>query len=505
MGRRTIALPAEDARDIQGLAWSGFGRLRGARYLLLRVEAPAPARAWLRGLPVQTVADALDHDLDSVTQMAFTASGLRALGVAPEIVDAFAPEFAEGMAGDASRSRRLGDIAGDAPSHWDWGSGAREPHVGVLLYASPEQIAALAAQVEGAARSAGLSTVAALDTNYMGGFEPFGFRDGISQPTVDWDQRRTPNTDDDMGFHNIIALGEVLLGYRNEYALYTERPMLDADVTGTADLPWAEDSSGRRDLGRNGTYLVVRQLRQDVRGFWRWLQETAGEVQGQTGALGLAEAMVGRHRSGEPFAELGTTEIPGIEAQDRRLNGFTYGNDPNGRVCPFGGHVRRANPRTGDFPDGRTGWIGKLLASLGLIGSARGDRIASSRFHRLVRRGREYGTWLDPADAAKPDASDPQSGIHFMCLNANLARQFEFVQGAWLQNAKFGGLTGESDPLLGNRHPFPPGQATDRFVRPRAEGSCQVAEAVPQFVTVRGGAYFFLPGLRARAWFLADR
>ncbi|MET1025718.1 MAG: hypothetical protein ABWY00_01015, partial [Dongiaceae bacterium] len=243
---------------------------------------------------------------------------------------------------------------------------------------------------------------------------------------------------------------------------------------------------------------VFRQLHQDVRGFWRWVHQAAGEA----GAADLAEAMVGRRMSGAPFSGLGTRDIPGIDAADRARNGFTYALDPAGHVCPFGGHIRRANPRIGDYPGGRQGLIGKLLATFGLTGTAEADAIASARFHRLIRRGREYGSWLDPSEAARPDAPDPQSGLHFICLNANIARQFEFVQGAWLENAKFGGLSGESDPLLGNRLPFPEDQPTDRFSRPHADGPSRVVQPVPQFVRVRGGAYFFLPGLRALAWLL---
>ena len=32
---------------------------------------------------------------------------------------------------------------------------------------------------------------------------------------------------------------------------------------------------------------------------------------------------------------------------------------------------------------------------------------------------------------------------------------------------------------------------------PQAAGPCRRLESLPRFITVRGGAYFFLPGLRA--------
>ena len=200
-----------------------------------------------------------------------------------------------------------------------------------------------------------------------------------------------------MDFHNFVATGEILLGYPNEYGLYTERPLLDARVAGATDLPLAVDEPQKHDLGRNGSYLVFRQLHQDVRGFWRWVYEQAGEA----GAVTLAEAMVGRRlETGEPFTGLGRAEIPGIDQTDGK-NSFNYRGDPDGRVCPIGAHIRRANPRTGDYPQGRMGLIKKLLALLGLTGTPEQDRIASTRFHRVLRRGRAYGAPLDYREASR--------------------------------------------------------------------------------------------------------
>lgn len=487
---RDSPTPRGDADDIQALVRTGFGRLRGASYLMLRVVDAGAARTWLRGQRVASVGELSRGKLELAVQVAFTAAGLRALGVTDAVLSGFAVEYLEGMAGDPSRSRRLGDIGENGPAAWQWGVADREPHVVLLLFAAADRIAGFAESTCAAALAAGLSLVEALPTGELDDREPFGFVDGISQPVIDWDDKRTPNTNADMSFHNMVAPGEVLLGYRNEYNLFTGRPLLDASAAGAEQLPVAADNPGRRDLGRNGSYLVFRQLNQDVRGFWRWARQVTG-----TNGVDLAEAMVGRRMSGEPFAGLGTLDIPGVE--DRALNGFTYSLDPDGIVCPLGNHIRRANPRTGDYPGGRAGIIEKLIAALGLSGTAEADTIASSRFHRLLRRGRKFGGRFEVGDALRSDLPDPKAGLYFICLNANIGRQFEFVQGAWLANSKFGNGTGEQDPLLGNRLPFPPGQATDRFTRPQPDGPCQVMSGLPQFVQVRGGAYFFLPGLRA--------
>jgi len=50
---------------------------------------------------------------------------------------------------------------------------------------------------------------------------------------------------------------------------------------------------------------------------------------------------------------------------------------------------------------------------------------------------------------------------------------------------------------LGNRLPGPAGMRCDYFTMPRAAGPTRRLEKLPQFVTVAGGAYFFLPGIRA--------
>jgi deferrochelatase/peroxidase EfeB len=128
----------------------------------------------------------------------------------------------------------------------------------------------------------------------------------------------------------------------------------------------------------------------------------------------------------------------------------------------------------------------------------RDDLMSSVRFHRILRRGREYGCELKPEEALAPaPPDDPKRGLHFICLNANIARQFEFIQNAWMASSKFSGLTGETDPLLGNRQPIPGCPVTSAFTVQRDDALRQRVTGLPQFVTVRGGAYFFLPSLRA--------
>ena len=126
----------------------------------------------------------------------------------------------------------------------------------------------------------------------------------------------------------------------------------------------------------------------------------------------------------------------------------------------------------------------------------------SVRFHRILRRGRAYGPELKPEDALAPaPPNEPERGLHFICLNANISRQFEFLQNAWISSTKFSGMTGESDPLLGNRQTMPDCPVTSDFNIPQEAGLRKRVSGLPQFVTVRGGAYFFLPSLRALRYF----
>ena len=129
------------------------------------------------------------------------------------------------------------------------------------------------------------------------------------------------------------------------------------------------------------------------------------------------------------------------------------------------------------------------------------DLTSSVRFHRILRRGREYGSELSPEQALQASANEQPRGINFICLNANISRQFEFLQNAWIMSTKFSGLTGESDPLLGNREAIPGCPVTDRFTMPHDGNLRRRVSGLPQFITVRGGAYFFLPSLRALQYF----
>lgn len=486
-----------DYDDVQGLLRFGYGQMTSASYALVRVKNADAAKAWLRSAPV-TAAVAQKPPPKTAMNIAFTASGLRALGVPESIISCFSLEFRAGM-GQESRARQLGDVGKNAPSNWTWGSYGKEPDALVMFFGEPDQFDSFVQSSRSQNWSEAFEEIISLGTSNLDGDEPFGFADGLSQPEIDWKQQlERPCTQ--LGYTNVAAMGEFLLGYPNEYGKITDRPLLEPDGA-TTELLNAEDAPGKKDLARNGTYLVMRQLEQDVRGFWKFLYDQAGGNFADAEQLGAK--MVGRTRAGDPLVPLQPNPIPGIGPSAVTQNQFTYDSDSVGARCPFGAHVRRTNPRNSDFPERRPSILQKLIIMLGFGPKGFYDDLTSSvRFHRILRRGREYGPELLPENALQPaPPNESPRGLHFICLNANISRQFEFLQNAWVANTKFSGVTGESDPLLGNRESIPGCPITGNFTLAGDGTLRRRVSGLPQFVTVRGGAYFFLPSLRALRYF----
>src|SRR6266700_8374823 len=480
-----------DYADVQGLVRFGYGHMTSASYALVRVKNAAAAKAWLRSAPI-TTAVAVKPPPKTAMNIAVTSPGLRALGVPESIIAGFSHEFRGGM-GQDSRARQLGDVGKNAPSNWTWGSYGCETHAAVMFFAEQDQLDSFIQRTRDQNWSEAFEEITSLGTRNLDGDEPFGFADGISQPQIDWDQQlERPCIQ--LGYINVVALGEFLLGYRNEYGKITDRPLLEPDAA-TTGLLNAEDAPTKKDLARNGSYLIMRQLEQDVRGFWKFLYEQAGG--NVADANQLSAKMVGRTRAGDPLVPTQAEPISGTDPRTVTQNQFTYEADPAGTRCPFGAHVRRTNPRNSDFPEQHLSALRKLIIMFGF--GPKGfydDLTASVRFHRILRRGREYGSELPPEQALEPASqNEPPCGINFICLNANILRQFEFLQNAWIASTKFSGLTCESDPLLGNRESIPGCPVTSNFTMPGEGTLPHRISGLRQFVTVKGGAYFFLPSL----------
>jgi Dyp-type peroxidase family len=457
-----------DRADVQGLVGSGYGRLPEAVFLGLQVDDGAAGRTLLADLLPFVTSMAGDRT-DRALNVALSHPGLARLGMPQTALAGFSLEFAGGMAAP-TRSAFLGDVGEQAPATWAWG-GPDNARVDLLLFLyarSAEELTAHRDSVRQRFPAAGVREVVALPTTPVSPRDHLGFADGISQPEVTGLHGRSERG---------IALGEFLLGYPNAYGRRTRRPLLPAADDPGRVLPPAPraDAPDSVDLGRNGSYLVVRTLAVDVEAFWghvhRWAARTG------LPAEQVAAKMIGRWPDGTSLT-VSPDQPLGDEPVD---NAFRYHRDGDaaGLGCPIAAHVRRANPR--DSLDPRPGSDASVQVNDG---------------HRLIRRGREYGPAPGTSDGTGPEGD---RGLHFLCLNANLSRQFEFVQHTWLNNPAFAGLQGSPDPIAGH-HP-PDGDGV--FPVPADPVRHRLLD-LPRFVRLRGGGYFFLPGVRALHHLAAD-
>jgi Dyp-type peroxidase family len=511
----------------QGLVVSGFGSLPTGRALFLEIGEPERPElgggAWLRTLervvPVTAAVPPTSGAPEQAAALAFTGTGLRRMGLPDTALASFARPFREGMFQE-DRLRRLGDRRRDAwldtvvpggplwsantplrpptetrPGPYDVAfEGEEKPvptpltvHALLLLYTTDDAAAdALATDVEDALQPHGVAIVhrlgLVLDVEAAGiSREHFGFADGLSQPApfdaggaVVLQGKPVTEADKVQG----VPLGEFLVGYVNGHREEAPGPVVPGDERGTPDprpiaagLPPHAEAQGFYDLGRNGSYLVVRELRQDVAAFWNSMDENAAAIRARdpdhsahVTAEWIADRVVGRDREGHLLCPAGRRKADELDLPD---NGFLFhADDPHGLGCPAGSHVRRANPRDALAPDP------KLRETL----------LAAANNHRILRRGRKFGPRI--ADYRVPDGVD--RGLLFMCLNTDIARQFEFVQQTWLLNSDFATLFDEVDPLVG-----PDGRMTIR------EDPLRRTVHVQTFVQMAGGDYFFLPSMPA--------
>ena len=323
--------------------------------------------------------------------------------------------------------------------------------------------------------------------------EPFGFTDGVSNPILKGTSQAACAKDS----VHLVNPGEFVLGYRDNRNFFPPSPQIKASQDPRRILPAIPDEqpqqypkfgqkvdNGLRDLGRNGSYMVVRQLEQDVKKFDDVTQNLAQDLfkadEVEDGKIILQAKMMGRWHNGKSLATSSATLMkskmhgqsvldigqcpvsrkPFISSGElKQDNEFLFGrDDPNGHGCPFGSHIRRANARDSLEPEGK-------------------DELSVSNRHRLLRRGRSYGT-------------DGKEGTFFICLNADIERQFEFVQQSWINGPGFHGLSDNYGPISSH---MDQSKTSFKIQSP----SHDIKIDLPSFTTMRGGGYFFMPGKEA--------
>ena len=490
--------------EIQSIFFGPFGPLGYAHMLAIRVPEKLPVskrRAWLDFVIEQT-SFGEGRPAGRAMTVGFGPGGLRQLGldegVDDDPLETFPIAFRHGM-GNPGRGRILDDQGRDAPDKWEWGSQHKPVDAVIVCYAEkPENLEAEVAVVRRRTTGAGMKVVAELplavnrnppqanakpSNKAKGGekdekserapaYEHFGFVDGISQPIV----RGTTRASRGAAPMHLVAPGEFLFGYRDEHGFYPASPSVSASRDRNGILSQVRRSRlipglppPPRDFGRNGSFLVVRQFEQHVDVFNDYCKRAAAKVVRDTGNQSIdsdwvAAKMLGRWQNGSSLVR--NPNRPG-RAID---NSFSMGaEDPQGLRCPLGAHIRRSNPRDS-------------------LGEDRETQINIGKRHRILRIGRTY-------EKADRDGK-VEKGLLFMCLNADIERQYEFIQQTWVSSNSFQGLVGEKDPMIGAR------AGGHRFSIPSWE-KVTVLDNLQPFVTTKGGGYFFMPSRSAMRYLIS--
>jgi Dyp-type peroxidase family len=309
--------------------------------------------------------------------------------------------------------------------------------------------------------------------------EHFGFTDAISDPAFEGQFPDHAHVEqaavgsgklDGEGRWSPLATGEFLLGWPDE-----------AHEIAGASIPL--------DFSRNGTFMAYRKLHQHVADFREWITRVAG-LFGVAWGIGpmddaratLMAKLVGRWEDGAPLMvapdindwhDFNHFYFSGREVDRfRPLVDFGFHNDRAGARCPANSHIRRVNTR--DMLDP----LSYKSDPKSRLGSALNDR------RRILRRGLPYGGTVGNID---------EHGFVMLAICASLSRQFEFIQGSWIN----GGRDSEGNdtcPIAGNHN------SNTKFViqaDPDSRRQSFTATNLPQFVSMRGGEYFFIPSMTA--------
>jgi Dyp-type peroxidase family len=489
-----------DQRDLQGNVLCGYGDdfARGVHLFVSLHRGKAEqvrARRLLRELAEQVtnaVPWADGHKPSWTLNVALSHAGLKKLGLPAPVLDSFPPEFEQGM------SKRRGAL-GDGPEKWQ---DELETEADVLLTVMARtrgelgrREAELKRRLEDSECVAdsihrepvGLLVHPLRDIVYAR--EHFGFTDGFSQPAIRGNagptQRDGMGTPWILGRWRNVRPGEFVLGYRGEDGVLPKAPA--------------------EPFGRSGSFLVLRKMQQHVARFHDYLRDKAeAEVDeaggGEDGradavrreALSLGARIVGRWQDGRSLV---VSQNPNSATVDHRetaflqnINKFRYSQDSDGYRCPLGSHVRRANPR--DDLGRAFKWHGKL-----------------TKRHRIIRRGMPYPDLSE--DAQADESSGDERGLMFVCYQASIERQFELIQGKWLNDGDAFWLGAEKDFLT---IPAPAAEQTLADGGPPSNGADPLGHdrmtiqdperprflaPHPSFVQIRGGGYYLTPGLSA--------
>ena len=432
--------------DIQYILLMRVPALTG-RYEFLSFRSATGGRTWLSAIreKVQSAAEvraSVERDKRWVT-VAFTWNGLRALGVDETSLATFPDEFRQGM---VARAEMLGDAGANHPDKWVDKTNSPELHAIAILFARNEEERGRCAAEHQTflAHCDGVEVLSTLDLEATPPFDYAHDHFGYRDrlsQPVIEGSGDTPTP----GSGAPLKAGEFILGYPDE--------------NGHVTLPQPEI------LSRNGSFMAYRRMEEHVGKFRDFLRANGSTPEEQEL---VAAKLMGRWRSGAPLVLAPEKDDAALGADPQRNNHFNYKQqDPHGYAVPLGSHIRRMNPR---------------------------DTDANMNRRRMIRRGATYGPPLP--EGAPEDGQE--RGIAAFIICASLVRQFEFAQNVWVNDKNFHELGNERDPIIGNQDGTLEYKIPKRPIRKTITG-------LPAFTTMKGGAYFFLPGLKALRYLSAER
>ncbi|MFC9326681.1 Dyp-type peroxidase [Kitasatospora sp. NPDC057015] len=480
-------LRLRESDEIQGDVLAGFKKDH-VTLLFLKFEEAARARAWLKALTpriattrqVAAFNEAFSaarrasggddpKSLKAVwTGISLTYAGLRELSGREPYESAPTGGTLEAFKdGSAKRAGALGDTGDNSPDNWLFGNGSTQPVHAVLTVAADtaQDLQAAVTEQRDAAAQARIVIVfqqnAATLLGTRRGKEHFGFKDGVSEPGVrgfDPPSETDPEQVEGHPGTRLVPAGEFVIGE-------------PAAPGSTTDFP---------DWARNGSFQVVRRLAQDVPGWWAQVAvqlkvlKQAKAVPPEVTTEWFAARLVGRWRSGAPVCKHPDADVP-FDPAASKDNDFGFRDDPDGLVTPLFSHLRKTSPR-----DGLQERPGRPPLDAAVLDG-----------RRIMRRGAPYGQPFDPASEGPGGPDDPR-GLLFVCYQADITTQFEFIQTAWIDETNFPpGRTPETggDPMVGLDCPV-------SFESRAADGSRRTTPlSFRQFVRTEGSVYAFAPSI----------
>jgi deferrochelatase/peroxidase EfeB len=471
---------------IQGFIVRGY-RMSFVRHFALTVGDLDKARDFLTGLvdgregwPQITTAEQWGPlKPDYCLNIGFTYKGLEAMAVPQRYLEASFNnrDHLPFVNGSAASAGEVGDVGESDPGRWILSD--QDFHVILSLYTHDEPIRDAMTYLLLDHCLCGFDRPGAdriFDSQALNDDEVyFGYRDNIAQPILNCSQFTRPPD----GGQDLVDTGAFLLG------------------TATGAFAQTFPVPTPAAFGMYGCFGAFRILKQEVEKFDDQVASLApafgaafGITDEKVQIKALKAKICGRWPNGTPLSLHpidGNEAAPPLPRQDRNNFQFVLPNgDPKqppgqspdlGTNCPVSSHIRRANMR--HFP----------LAS------------SDPSKRRIMRRAMPYQTPFD-----RDNRQTGERGLMGFFLSACLLEQFEFVQKNWINNGSnpFSLANDPADPVMGTNKILPGGgPITETLPKPGQPLRDALVLTMDTFVTTRGSAYCYFPGMDGIRWIAA--